>query len=198
MAQAGVPDKLVAVIGDSTLFHAGLPALANTVYNRGTAAAIILDNYTTGMTGGQDNPGTGHTLQGVESPRIDIESTVRALGVQDVWRVDAFDSKAVELAIKEAVAVENRPSVVIVEGACTLIEGFIRKPVVTVDTQTCNGCGLCFRVGCPAILKSDAIDAKTNRSLAEIDPLLCTGCDVCLQVCPRDAIYRPAPETIHA
>jgi indolepyruvate ferredoxin oxidoreductase alpha subunit len=198
MAQAGLPDKLVAVIGDSTLFHAGLPALANTVYNRGTAATIILDNYTTGMTGGQDNPGTGHTLQGVESPRIDIEGTVRALGVQDVWRVDAFDAKAVELAIKEAVAVENRPSVVIVEGACTLIEEFTRKPVVTVDTQACNGCGLCFRVGCPAILKSDAIDAKTNRSLAEIDPLLCTGCDVCLQVCPRDAIYRPAPEMIHA
>jgi indolepyruvate ferredoxin oxidoreductase alpha subunit len=198
MAQAGLPDKLVAVIGDSTLFHAGLPALANTVYNRGTAATIILDNYTTGMTGGQDNPGTGHTLQRVESPRIDIEGTVRALGVQDVWRVDAFDAKAVELAIKEAVAVENRPSVVIVGGACTLIEEFTRKPVVTVDTQACNGCGLCFRVGCPAILKSDAIDAKTNRSLAEIDPLLCTGCDVCLQVCPRDAIYRPAPEMIHA
>lgn len=198
MAQAGLPDKLVAVIGDSTLFHAGLPALANTVYNRGTAATIILDNYTTGMTGGQDNPGTGHTLQGVESPRLDIEGLVRALGVQDVWRVDAFAAKAVELAIKEAVAVENRPSVVIVEGACTLIQEFTPKPVVSVDTETCNGCGLCFRVGCPAILKSDAIDAKTNRPLAEIDPLLCTGCDVCLQVCPRDAVYRPVPEMNHA
>jgi indolepyruvate ferredoxin oxidoreductase alpha subunit len=80
--------------------------------------------------------------------------------------------------------------VVIVEGACTLIEEFTRKPVVSVDPDACNGCALCFRVGCPAILKSQAADAQTGRPLAEIDPLLCTGCDVCLQVCPRRAIYR--------
>ena len=200
MTRAGLPDKLVAVIGDSTFFHAGLPALANIVYNNGVATTIILDNHTTGMTGGQDNPSTGHTLQGDESPRIDIEGVVRALGVQDVWHVDAFDTKAVERAIKAAVAVNDRPSVVIVEGACTLIakypqgEEFTRKSVVAVDVEACNGCALCFRVGCPAILKSRATDTKTGRPLAEIDPLLCTGCDVCLQVCPRDAIYRPEPE----
>jgi indolepyruvate ferredoxin oxidoreductase alpha subunit len=190
MARAGLPDKVVALIGDSTFFHAGLPGLANTVYNNGVATTIILDNHTTGMTGGQDNPGTGRTLQGADSPRIDIEGVVRALGVQAVWHVDAFDAKAVERAIKEAVAVKDRPSVVIVEGACTLIEEFTRKPVVSVDPDACNGCALCFRVGCPAILKSQAADAQTGRPLAEIDPLLCTGCDVCLQVCPRRAIYR--------
>jgi indolepyruvate ferredoxin oxidoreductase alpha subunit len=190
MARVGLPDKLVAVIGDSTLFHAGIPALANTVYNKGTAATVILDNHTTGMTGGQDNPGSGCTLQGADSMRIDIEGVVRALGVQDVWHVDAFDARAVEQAIKEAVAVRDRPSVVIVEGACILIEEFTRRPVVVVDAEACNGCGLCFRVGCPAILKSEAIDAKTERPLAEIDSPFCTGCDVCLQICPRHAIYR--------
>jgi indolepyruvate ferredoxin oxidoreductase alpha subunit len=190
MVRAGLPDKLVAIIGDSTLFHAGLPALANTVYNKGTAATVILDNRTTGMTGGQDNPGSGHTLQGADSMRIDIEGVVRALGVQDVWHVDAFDARAVEQAIKEAVAVQDRPSVVIVEGACILIEEFTHRPVVVVDAEMCNGCSLCFRVGCPAILKSEAIDAKTERPLAEIDSPLCTGCDVCLQICPRHAIYR--------
>jgi indolepyruvate ferredoxin oxidoreductase alpha subunit len=198
MTRAGLPDKVVALIGDSTFFHAGLPALASTVYNNGVAATIILDNHTTGMTGGQDNPGTGRTLQGTDSPRIDIEGVVRALGVQAIWHVDAFDARAVERAIKEAVAVKDRPSVVIVEGACTLIEEFTRKPVVTVDVESCNGCALCFRVGCPAILKSQAADAQTGRPLAEIDPLLCTGCDVCLQVCPRRAIYRPQPEVSHA
>ncbi len=190
MTRAGLPDKVVALIGDSTFFHAGLPALANTVYNNGVAATIILDNHTTGMTGGQDNPGTGRTLQGADSPRVDIEGVVRALGVGAVWHVDAFDAKAVERAIKEAVAVKDRPSVVIVEGACTLIKEFSRKPAVSVDAESCNGCALCFRVGCPAILKSQAADAQTGRPLAEIDPLLCTGCDVCLQVCPRHAIYR--------
>jgi indolepyruvate ferredoxin oxidoreductase alpha subunit len=190
MTRAGLQEKVVAVIGDSTLFHAGLPALANAVYNNGVATTIILDNYTTGMTGGQSNPGTGHTLQGATSPRIDIEGIVWALGIEDVWRVDAFDVKGIEQAIKEAVTVKDGPSVVIIEGTCTLIEEFARKPVVTVDAEVCNGCGLCFRVGCPALLKSEQTDAKTGRPLAEIDSLLCTGCDVCLQICPRDAIYR--------
>jgi indolepyruvate ferredoxin oxidoreductase alpha subunit len=120
---------------------------------------------------------------------------VWALGIEDVWRVDAFDVEGIEQAIKEAVTVKGRPSVVIVEGACTLIEEFTRQPAVTVDSETCNGCGLCFRVGCPALLKSERIDAKTGRPLAEIDSLLCTGCDVCLQVCPRDAIYRGGQES---
>jgi len=62
--------------------------------------------------------------------------------------LDAFDAKAVERPSKKAVAVKDRPSVVIVEGACTLIEEFTRKPVVSVDPGVCNGCALCFRVGC--------------------------------------------------
>jgi len=59
-----------------------------------------------------------------------------------------------------------------------------------VDPETCNGCGTCFRVGCPAILKSETIDPRTNQPKATIDALLCTGCTVCLQVCPQRAIYE--------
>ncbi len=193
MTQAGLQEKVVAVIGDSTFFHAGLPALANIVHNKGVAATVVLDNRTTGMTGGQSHPGTPETLQGEAAPSIEIEAVVRAMGVEDVKTVDALDAKAVDRAIKEAVATQDHPSVVIVRGACVFLPEFRRKPQVTVDLETCNGCALCFRVGCPAILKSEERDAKTGRSKAEIDPLLCTGCDVCLQVCPRDAIYRPEP-----
>jgi indolepyruvate ferredoxin oxidoreductase alpha subunit len=190
MDRAGTGDKVVAVIGDSTFFHAGLPALANLVYNQGASTVIILDNLTTAMTGTQGNPGTGLTLQGAQAPKIDIEAVIRALGVEDVRSVDALDVKAVDEAIKEAVKANDRPSVVIVRGPCVFIKEFQRKQVVEVDLETCNGCSLCFRVGCPAILKSDELDAKTKRPKAAIDPLLCVGCDVCLQVCPRKAIYR--------
>ena len=194
--QAGCPDKIVATIGDSTLFHAGLPALANTIYNRGVACTLILDNGTTAMTGGQDNPATGITLQGESTQPIDIESLVRAMGIkdQDLWVVDALAVKGVEQAIREATAVEDRPTVVIVNGDCIFTPQFERRPVVAVDLETCNGCGFCFRVGCPAILKSDEVDEKRKRPKAQIDPLLCTGCTVCLQVCPQKAIHETQGE----
>jgi indolepyruvate ferredoxin oxidoreductase alpha subunit len=187
---AGCPDKIVATIGDSTFFHAGLPELANTIYNRGSSCTMILDNGTTAMTGGQDNPATGVTLQGETTHVIDIEATVRAMGVEDLWVVDALDVKGVEKAIRAATEIEDRPTVIVVNGACVFTPQFQRRPVVAVDLDVCNGCGFCFRVGCPAILKSDEIGERTKRPKARIDPLLCTGCTVCLQVCPRKAIYR--------
>ena len=194
--QAGSPDKIVATIGDSTFFHSGLPELASTIYNRGVTCTMILDNGTTAMTGGQDNPATGVTLQGETTQQIDIESVVRAMGVEDLWVVDALDVQGVEKAIQEATVIDDRPSVIIVNGACVFTPQFQRRPVVTVDPETCNGCGFCFRVGCPAILKSDEVDAKTKRPKAQIDPLLCTGCTVCLQVCPRKAIYQTSQEEV--
>ncbi len=192
--QAGCPDDIVATIGDSTFFHTGLPELANTIYNGGNTCTMILDNRTTAMTGGQNHPGTGVTLQGEITRQIDIEAVVRAMGVEDLWVVDAMDVEGVERAIREAVAVEGRPSVVLVEGECVFVPGFERRPVAVVDEEVCNGCGFCFRVGCPAILKSDEVDERSERPKAEIDPLLCTGCTVCLQVCPRGAIYETESE----
>jgi indolepyruvate ferredoxin oxidoreductase alpha subunit len=180
MGQAGVKEKFVAVIGDSTFFHTGLPALASTVYNKGVVTTIVLDNYTTGMTGGQENPGA----------RIEIEPVVRALGVNYVWAVDTYDQKGVEKAIREAVAITDEPTVVVVHGSCVLLEGYRRKPVVNVDAEACTACGVCFRVGCPAILKSEETYPKNGKNKAVVDPLLCVGCDVCLQVCPFHAIYK--------
>ena len=180
MGQAGVEEKFVAVIGDSTFFHTGLPALANTVYNDGVVTTIVLDNYTTGMTGGQENPGA----------RIQIEPVVRALGVKHVWTVDAYDQKGVEKAIKEAVAIKDEPTVVVVHGSCVLLKTYSPKPVVEVDAEACTACSVCFRVGCPAILKSEEIYPKNGKNKAIIDPLMCVGCDICLQVCPFHAIYK--------
>jgi len=192
--QAGCLDKIVATIGDSTFFHSGLAELANIIYNQGAACTMILDNGTTAMTGGQDNPATGVTLQGETTRVIDIETVVRAMGVEDVWVVDALDVKGVEQAIKEATGIEDRPTVIVVNGACVFTPQFQRRPVVGIDLEACNGCGFCFRVGCPSILKAGEIDAKTKRPKAEIDPLLCTGCTVCLQVCPRQAIHQTQGE----
>jgi indolepyruvate ferredoxin oxidoreductase alpha subunit len=187
-AKAGIGERMVAVIGDSTFFHTGMPALANVAYNRSNVVTIILDNRTTGMTGHQQNPGTGYTLQLQETPPLDLEPLVRALGIERVKTVPAFDVKALDEAIKEFLKADG-PSVLIARDECALLPSARKRWLpLKVIAEKCNGCTMCFRIGCPAILKSDELDEKTQRPKALIDPQLCTGCQVCAQVCPWKAI----------
>jgi len=179
---AGSSDRAVAVIGDSTFFHAGLAPLASLVYNGGNTPVLILDNRTTAMTGHQGHPGTGINARGEPATQVDIEATVRGLGVKHVWKADPYDIKATEQALRAALAV-TEPSVVILERACVLLPGQRGQPL-WVDEARCNGCGLCLRVGCPAVI-------KVHDKLVRIDPLLCTGCSICQQTCFRGAIKQP-------
>ena len=162
--------------------------MANVAYNRSDVVTIILDNRTTGMTGHQQNPGTGYTLQMEETPVLELEPLVRALGIDRVKTVPAFDVKALDETLKEYLKAEG-PSVLIARGECALLPNARKRwlPLVVL-AEKCNGCTMCFRIGCPAILKSEELDEKTQRPKALIDPLLCTGCEVCAQVCPRKAI----------
>jgi indolepyruvate ferredoxin oxidoreductase, alpha subunit len=192
-AKAGSPEHHVAVIGDSTFFHTGIPALLNVVYNQSPVVTVIMDNRVTGMTGHQENPGTGRTLQGQATIEVEIEPLVRALGVKHVKTVPAFDVEQVEQTLKEYLKLDE-PAVLITREPCALLpEGRKRWVPLEVLAEKCNGCTLCFRIGCPAILKSDELDAKFQRPKALIDGALCTGCEVCAQICPRDAIeFRPS------
>ncbi|MHB0987975.1 MAG: indolepyruvate ferredoxin oxidoreductase subunit alpha [Bellilinea sp.] len=187
-AVAGDKERHVAVIGDSTFFHSAIPALINVAYNRSNVITIIMDNRVTGMTGHQDNPGTGRTLQHKETREIEIEPLVRALGFDKVATVPAYAVTAIEKTLKEWIK-SDEPAVLITREECALLPSARSRWLpLEVVSDKCNGCTLCFRVGCPAILQSEQLDPKTNRPLALIDPLLCTGCEICAQVCPRDAI----------
>jgi indolepyruvate ferredoxin oxidoreductase, alpha subunit len=189
--KAEMPDKAVAVIGDGTFFHSGVSPLLNMIHNNGKGTIIILDNKTVAMTGHQDHAGVSKVLSGDDGGRVDIVEFVRAMGVPDVRRVNPFDMKAVEQSVKEAVAFDGL-SVIVMDGPCVFIELEKRAPF-EVDLEKCNGCTLCFRLGCPAIYRSEELDAKTKRPKAEIDAVLCTSCDMCLQICPRRAIFMPTP-----
>jgi len=188
VAKAGIAQHNVAVLGDSTFFHTGMPALLNVAYNQSNTITIILDNRTTAMTGHQANPGTGSTLQGAETAQVEFEALARAMGIRQVHTVDSYNLKEVEAALKDCLDA-NEPAVIVARRECALLPE-VRKQwlPLRVDEERCNGCGLCFQVGCPAVVKSDVLDAKTGRLKARIDPLLCTGCEICAQVCARRAI----------
>lgn len=193
MRRGGLEGNNVAVIGDSTFFHAGLPALASAVYNETPFTTIVVDNRTTGMTGHQGNPGSGTTLAGDHGHKVDIEAVVRAMGVEQVTKVASTERDHLEEAIKEAVK-SGKPAVVIAETPCVFVSPLPREPYTVVE-EDCNGCTLCMRLGCPAILKSEKLDVKTGRPLAWIDPGACVGCGLCFDVCARQAILEGALKT---
>ena len=175
--------KIVAVIGDSTFVHTGLTGLVNMVYNKATFTTIILDNSITAMTGHQEHPGSGKTLGGEATYKIDYESLARAVGIERFARIDAYDVKKVHETIKTETSIDE-PSLIVIEGLCILRNREAGKSPRFVDEELCINCGMCRKTGCPALSKNDAGD-KSQLSAA-----LCAGqvCNVCAQVCPKDAI----------
>ena len=184
---AGDKERHVAVVGDSTFFHSGIAPLINVAYNKSNVITIIMDNRVTGMTGHQENPGTGKTLQNQETVSLDIQALVRACGITKVLTVEAYDVDLIEKTLRQWLK-EDGPAVLITKEECALLPAARKRYISLEVTDQCNGCTVCFRIGCPAITKSAELDPKYNRPLAEIDAALCTGCEICAQVCPRDAI----------
>ncbi|WP_069650926.1 indolepyruvate ferredoxin oxidoreductase subunit alpha [Caloranaerobacter ferrireducens] len=187
----GKEAKVFGVIGDSTFFHSGITGLIDIVYNKGNAATIILDNRITGMTGHQENPGTGYTLMGEVTEQIDLVKICEAIGVKHIEVINPLDLEETEKAIDKAINTDE-PVVIITKWPCVLkkspkeeIEeyGLDQRKICTVESDKCKQCKLCLKVGCPAISFEEGIGAI-------IDDTMCVGCDVCLQVCPFNAIVK--------
>jgi indolepyruvate ferredoxin oxidoreductase alpha subunit len=174
--------KVFGVLGDSTFFHSGMTGAAEIIYNQGKVIPCILDNSITGMTGHQDNPGSGANLMGKPAPLIRIEKVLEAYGYEKIIIVDPQDLAAMEKAVQDALSSEV-PAAIIARRPCLLIKKIKRdigKCVVHQDQ--CRGCKQCLKIGCPAVCLKDG--------KATIDETLCVGCTVCAQVCPFGAIER--------
>lgn len=174
----------VAVIGDSTFMHTGVNSLMNMVYNQGTGTVIILDNSTTGMTGHQDHAATGKTLQGKVVPAINIYHLCKAMGIEHVQEVNAFDIQELEKVVKEEVA-RDAVSVIITKSPCVLLKEVSFPNVCKPLSEKCKKCGKCLQPGCPALTRNE-------DGTITIDQTMCNGCGLCKQMCPFDAIEEVA------
>ena len=175
-------NKIVGIIGDSTFVHSGIAPLIDAVYNKANVVICILDNGTTAMTGHQEHPGTGRTLQGAETHKLDLAKLCEAIGVPHVRIVNPNDLKETEKVLKEELVYDG-PSVILFRAPCIIKDRKAQKKPLKVIADKCPACGLCFKIGCPAIIKD-------GEGKAVIDPILCVGCDICAQVCRMDAIVK--------
>lgn len=192
--------KVVAVIGDSTFVHSGMTSLLNMAYNKSDAVVVICDNSTTAMTGMQEHPATGFTLQGQPTNKLDFVALSKVFGIENVQVVNPFDLKQVRKVMKEELA-NAGPSVVIAESPCVLFRRAnpaIGKPF-RVDPEKCNGCKLCLGLSCSPIswrpfAKMEAgtyqKKTKTQEGIATIESVYCTGCTLCQQLCKAGAIVE--------
>lgn len=173
----GDSKNLVAVLGDSTFLHSGITGLLNMVYNEAKGTVIILDNRITGMTGHQQNPGSGKNAKGEMAPAVNFEELVKALGVKNVTVIDPFEVKDLEAVIKRETN-RDELSVIITRRPCVMITKQEGTP--NVITDNCKNCRQCMKVGCPAIEMKDGRPYIVTTS--------CVGCGLCTRVCPFDAI----------
>jgi len=181
---AATDQRVVSFIGDSTFFHAGIPALINAVHNNHNFTLVILDNGTTAMTGQQPNPGVDTTPMGVDTTQLSIESVVRGCGVEHVHVVNPLQVKK-SIAAAQASKDFDGISVIISKEICPLYARAIKKAKTSrpfyVDQDKCKHHLDCINfLACPAMYIDD------NKTM--INENLCIGCAVCAQICPENAI----------
>ncbi|MEG3639005.1 thiamine pyrophosphate-dependent enzyme [Magnetococcus sp. PR-3] len=191
---------IVGVIGDSTFLHMGMQGLLDIVYNKGNVTIMLLDNRAVGMTGGQENPGSGRDIHGEEAPRVDFAKLVEALGVRPerIRRVDPYVLPDLFKTVRHEVK-QNEPSVILTDQPCVLIDDYDALKPLYVEEDKCTGCANCLDVGCPAILVTKrGKEVKNNGkevdlAWVKIETSACTGCNLCPDTCAHDAILPFTP-----
>ncbi|MHA1270439.1 MAG: indolepyruvate ferredoxin oxidoreductase subunit alpha [Candidatus Helarchaeota archaeon] len=196
ISKSGDDSPIFAILGDSTFFHSGIPSLANLVYNKSNVNVLVLDNFSTAMTGFQPHPGTGIRITGEKTNRIMIEDIGKSFGIDFIRVFDPYDLKnSIEILI-EAATFNEGPTLLIARRECSLLSTTFKKKhgekikLYKIDTKKCTKCRICTSTfGCPAFF----IDEENDE--LKIMSSLCSGCGVCVDVCPEYAIIEVERET---
>jgi indolepyruvate ferredoxin oxidoreductase alpha subunit len=189
-----IEERVVAMVGDSTFYHAAIPALINAVHNGNKFTLFILDNSVTAMTGQQFNPSTEFIAGGRKGKKVSIEGICKAVGVEFVEVVDSYDVKSNVEVFRKALDFDGL-AVVISRRECALYgdrnkrrrgEKFVP---FCVDKDMCKRPYVCLRTFyCPAYELDEDQQPR-------ISPELCDGCSVCSQLCPIKSIKRSEVES---
>ena len=187
MKKAGLKGRICAVLGDSTFFHSGITGILSAHYNGTPVTTVVLDNRITGMTGHQDNPGSGKTLDGSPAPVTEIDAIAKACGYKKVVTVSADDLAELERVLADAMD-GDEGALIIAYAPCRIAAKLTKEGLCEVDAEKCKACGACFKMGCPAMTRG--AEVRPGAFQMKIDPNLCAGCKQCGQVCKFGAIKR--------
>jgi len=189
--QDGKARPIIATMGDSTFYHAGMVGLTSAVYNDARFVLVILDNQTTAMTGMQPTPGLGIRADGSKGRKVPLEGAVRGCGATWIRTCDPYDVPGMISLVKKAwdacSAEDGSVSVIIARHPCIVGYRNLEQPriPVTVLAEECNGCRVCItQFECPAL----QYDEESNKVV--INKRLCFECGVCVHVCPFDALVE--------
>jgi indolepyruvate ferredoxin oxidoreductase, alpha subunit len=191
LAPFGFDQPVVAVCGDSTFYHAVMPALVNAIHNNADVTLVVLDNRGTAMTGFQAHPGLPANALGEAVPTVEIPVVCDAMGAK-VRIVDPFDLEATCETLLSMLSDPEGVKVLVLRQSCALSPEKKGKKrfTMSVDAGACLGAGCgCNRL-CTRVFKCPGLSWDPVNRSARIDEVICSGCGVCASVCPSGAIQR--------
>ncbi len=189
LKQFGYEQPVLSLCGDSTFFHAAIPAIINAVHNGASFLQVVLDNQAAAMTGFQSHPGSEVDAMGRRAMQIDLESLCKAVGCK-VTVADPFDLNSTIKTVRKLLKEDEGVRVLILRRTCELVRMKQHKTVpyrVKIDKEKCKGdqCGICLsQLRCPGLVR----DPESGKAQFRED--ICTGCGVCVDVCPFKAINK--------
>lgn len=182
--------NVVAFMGDSTFFHAGLPGIINALFNKHPLTLILMENGTTAMTGHQDHAACGRNFND-PTERIPLRQVLTGLGVRKIYETDTYQQAHLAEMVKTAVG-DSSFSVVIARHPCMLKfsreqrrKQDYRLRQVAIDQNKCEQIHACVaQFGCPTF-------TRLSNGTVQINKDLCIGDGSCLKTCPTGAIKTP-------